>query len=335
MPELRKDPVLGRWVIIAMERARRPGNFVDAQKNVFTDTQSAHEGQEEIYAVKDNGGKDQPWKVRVVPGGTPLLKADAKISRRGKGLYDVLNGYGLHEIVIESPDPIANMADLEVSQIRLVIDTYVSRLNELSKDPSIAYAFVYKNYGETSGQDMGHSYSQILALPVIPYRIKEKLHGARRHFQIHERCVYTDMVRQEEKERSRLIVENEHYMAMTPFASRVPFEVLILPKRQNCDFTHGVLGTEEAFAWILKQILLRFKIGLNDPAYTFVLVSSPFRGKQVEGKKWPTLEEDFCWHLEITPRLTRVAGFEKGTGFYICPIPPEEMAEFLRTVEIK
>ena len=337
MPELRKDPVVGRWVIIATERARRPGNIVDSSENTFNggDEQCpfCHNTEKVIYAARN--GKNSKWNVLVVPSGAPTLKHEPHSSRTGKGLYDVINGYGAHEVVIETPEHIANMADLDEEQIAEVIKTYVVRINDLKKDQNLNFALPYKNYGLVAGgRRIGHSRSQIVATPVNPMRVKEKLIGAKKYFDFHERCVYCDLIEQEREFKNRVIAETEHFMAITPFAARFLFEIWVLPKNHNCDFAQGIIGYEKDLAVLLKDLLLRIKIGLNDPAYNYVIHSAPFRRENDPKKQWKTIEEDYHWHMEIMPRLTRVAGFEKGTGFYICPVPPENMAEFLREIVV-
>ncbi|OGX26433.1 MAG: hypothetical protein A2787_05450 [Omnitrophica WOR_2 bacterium RIFCSPHIGHO2_01_FULL_48_9] len=337
MPELRKDPVVGRWVIIATERARRPGNIVDSSENTFNGGGShcpfCHNKEKVIYTAKND--KHPDWSVLVVPSGAPTLKPQSHSSRTGHGLYDVINGYGAHEVIIETPEHIANMADLDVEQIQQVLNTYVVRINDLKKDPNLQYALSYKNHGwGAGGRRIGHSRSQIVATPVNPLRVKEKLIGAKKYFDYHERCVYCDLINQEKEFKKRIIFETEHFIAMTPFAARFLFEIWVLPKKHDCDFSEGVVGFEEDLARILKDLLLKIKIGLNDPAYNYVIHSAPFRREHDKKLQWKTIHEDYHWHMEIMPRLTRVAGFEKGTGFYICPVPPENMAEFLREVEI-
>ena len=131
-----------------------------------------------------------------------------------------------------------------------------------------------------------------------------------------------------------MIVENDHFIAITPFAARFLFEVWIIPKKHSCDFAKGILGIEKDLAAILKDMLTRVKVGLNDPAYNYVIHTAPFRREEELKKQYKTIVEDYHWHIELMPRLTRVAGFEKGTGFYICAVPPEKMAEFLREVQI-
>jgi UDPglucose--hexose-1-phosphate uridylyltransferase len=338
MPELRKDPVVGRWVIIATERARRPGNFIQHQTNIFDDPKQCpfcKNQDAEIFAVRNPGAAHDQWKVKVAPNGTPIVSSDVKFKRRGVGVYDVVTGYGANEVVIETPEHIANMADLSVDQIESVLHAYVARFKELEKDANLQYVFAYKNYGEASGsRPIGHARSQIIAVPVNPLRVKEKLVGAKQYYEYHDRCLYCDLIRQELEDRSRLITETDHFIVVAPFAPRFPFELMILPKKHCCDFADGISGAEKDLAALLKDVLMRFKFGLDDCAYNYVIQTAPIKKKQKGAVKWETIQEDYHWHLEIVPRLARPAGFEKGSGFYICAIPPEETAEFLRRVKI-
>lgn len=333
MPELRKDPVIGRWVIIATERARRPGIFIDSQKNIFDagPCSFCNNQDKEIFGVYPSAGAS--WRVRVVESGTPLLSSHGKFARKGHGLYDVVNDYGEHEVVIETPEHIANMADLSQEQIRMVFETYVVRYNELAKNPDFQYVIAYKNYGWAAGsRRIGHSRSQIIATSVIPFSAKEKLDGAKKYYVYRERCLYCDMIAQELDAKVRVIAESEHFVALTPFAPRFIFEIWVLPKKHHCDFAQGVAGHEYDLAGLMKGLLTKLKVGLDDPAYNYVIHSAPFRHGQ-KGTKWKTLGEDYHWHIELLPRLTRVAGFEKGSGFYISSVPPETVAEFLRGVK--
>ncbi len=337
MPELRKDPVVGRWVIIATERARRPGNIVNSEENIFDDDQTCpfcNNKDPVILSINDE--KNPSWKVNVVPSGTPLLETHKYCQRTGYGLYDVINGYGAHEVVIETPEHIANMADLDVGQIKLVLDTYVARISELRKNENLVHVLPYKNHGWVAGsRRIGHSRSQIVATPVYPLRVKEKLLGAKQYFDCHDRCIYCDLIHQEQELKQRVVLETEHFIAMTPFAARFLFEMWVFPKKHHCDFAKGVRGLEEDLAAFLKELLSRVKIGLNNPGYNYVILSAPFRREEGQDRGlFKRVEEEYHWHIEIMPRLTHVAGFEKGTGFYICPVPPEAMAEYLREVEI-
>jgi len=338
MPELRKDPIVGRWVIIATERARRPGNFVNADENIW-DKEAACPfcpgGEAETASAVYVAQNSSTWKVKVVESGTPILKHHEHFSRRGHGIYDVSNGLGTHEVVIETPEHTANLADLSAAQIVEVLKTYAVRFNELGKNPNFKYVLAYKNYGWTAGsRRIGHARSQIIAAPVTPLRVKEKLVGAKQYFEYRDRCVYCDLILQEQKDKVRVITENEHFIVIAPFAARFLFETWILPKKHNCDFAPGIAGLEQSLAEILKTVLLKLKLGLDDPAYNFVIQTAPLRKPTDAPSNWKTIAEDYHWHIEVMPRINRVAGFEKGTGFYICPLPPEYSAEYLRGVEI-
>ena len=322
MSQLRKDPIVGRWTIIATDRARRPAAFVDPQSTISDKKKCPFCQDIASKGIYESDG------VKVFNSGTPILNDSKPFEIRRHGLYDVAHSYGSHEIVLESPLHIANMADLPLEQIKAVIQTYALRMQTHRKNASIEYILAYKNYGIAAGsRDIGHSRSQIMAVPVLPMRVKDKTRGAKQYFDDHERCLFCDMVSQELKSRERVVVENEHFVVITPFASRFPFETLILPKNHHCDFADGVAGYEDALAAIMKDILLRFKIGLNDPAYNYMIQTSPVQNPS-------SFKDYYHWHIEVLPRLTRVAGFERGTGFYICPIPPEMSAAFLREVDI-
>ncbi len=322
MSQLRKDPIVGRWTIIATERARRPAAFVDPQSTISDqkDCPFCHDKTSPIL-FESHG-------VKVVNSNTPILNDSKPFECRRHGLYEIAHSYGSHEIVIETPVHTANMADLLPEQIGRVFETYALRMKTHRQNPSIEYILAYKNYGVAAGsRNIGHSRSQIMAVPVSPVRVEDKINGAKAYFDIHERCLFCDIISQELKKKERVVVENEHFMVITPFASRFPFETWIIPKHHQCDFAEGIKGYERPLADMMKDILLRFKIGLNDPAYNYMIQTSPVKG--------PSAFKDYYhWHIEVIPRLTRVAGFERGTGFYICPIPPEMTAAFLREVDI-
>ena len=339
MPELRKDPIVGRWVIIATERARRPGSFIDTKEATSHAAEETcpfcHGNISPLFTLNREKQKHAAWDISVIPFKNSYFKMNTPCVRETHGLYNVVNGFGTHEVVVETPRHIANMADLELDQIALVFETYRHRLAELEKNPQFRFAIAYKNYKTSAGgRNIAHARSHIIATPVNPLRIKEKLRGAKEYFERNHACVYCDLIKNEIKEKKRVIHENKHFIALSPFASRFLFEVLILPKKHHCDFAKGVAGQEWDLAKILKDILLRFKVGLDDPSYNYVLQTAPFRRPNQKGR-FKTIEQDYHWHIELIPRLTRAAGFEKGSGFYICPIPPELTAEFLREVEVE
>jgi UDPglucose--hexose-1-phosphate uridylyltransferase len=341
MPELRKDPIIGRWVIVATERARRPDQFMGKPKEEQDDVACPFcEGREastpsEIYALRPrNSTRNGPgWDLRVVPSISPLLKVEGNLERRGNGIYDVMNGLGAHEIVVETNQHIANMADLSEEQIAKVLNCYSDRIVDLERDSRLKYVLVFKNYGQGSGSTrIKHARSQLIATPVNPKRVKEELAGSRLYYEYHERCVFCDLIQQELDQKERIILDCDGFVAVSPFAARFPFETWVLPKQHCCDYTYMNADSRRNLARLLKAVLLKLKIGLNDPDYNYIIHTAPFRREKVG--YWKTIEYDYHWHIEIMPRLTKVAGFEWGTGFYICPVPPEDTAKFLREVKI-
>lgn len=340
MPELRKDPIVGRWVIIATERAKRPDDFNVPSESPPEGECPFCEGHEshtppEIRAVRGSGSKPNGpgWKVRVVPSVKPILRIEGKLNRRGWGVYDLIDGIGAHEIIVETPQHIDNICDLDTQQIIHTINYYKERLIDLDKDPRFKYVLIFKNYGWSAGGGrVKHSRSQLIATPVVPKRVKEELAGSKRYFDYHERCVFCDLIEQEIASKERVVIDIDGFIAVTPFASRFPFEVWILPKKHSCDFTNLESGQVKDLAEVLRELLLKIKKGLKNPPYNYILHTAPYR--RFKPGYWKTVDQDYHWHLEIMPRLTRVAGFEWGTGFYICPLPPENAAEFLRGVAI-
>ncbi len=333
MPELRKDPIIGRWVIIASERARRPGNFIDTSDNEVENENgecSFCNNQRKIIECNLSSSD-----VSVVFSKDSVCDPQKEFHRTKQGLYDVIDRFGVHEIIIETPEHIANIADLTVEQITSVFKTYCVRMHSLEKDKRFQYVLAYKNYGPTAGsRKIGHTRSHIVATPVQPLRVKEKLVGAREYFNTNNRCVYCDLISQELKSGVRIVDETEHFVAVIPFAARFLFETWIIPKEHHCDFHKGVKGHETDLAMIMKTLLQKYQKGLDDPSYNFVIQTAPFHKVDPKVEMWKTIQQDYHWHIELMPRLTRVAGFEKGTGFYICAIPPEDMAEYLRGIKI-
>jgi len=331
MPELRKDPVVGRWVIISTERSRRPTNFSPTAPQRGTGYCPFCPGQEdktppEVYAVRANGEgvNGGGWTVRVVPNKFPALQIEGSLDRRGEGLYDKMNGVGAHEVVIESPMHDQDLADLPVEHIEQVLQAYRARVLDLHRDRRFRYVLIFKNHGDQAGATLEHTHTQLIATPIIPKIIQEELEGARRYYELKERCVFCDMVQQETAQESgrRLVSMNDRFLAMAPFAPRFPFETWILPRRHDGSF-EAIEQAEEVrdLAWMLKDTLGRLNRALNRPPYNFVLHTSPVTDQELEY---------YHWHIEILPKLTRVAGFEIGSGFYINPTPPEDAAQYLR-----
>jgi UDPglucose--hexose-1-phosphate uridylyltransferase len=328
MPELRKDPIHGRWVIISTERGKRPSDFTHEERKSVGGFCPLCEGNEdrtppEIIAFRDNGTPPNSpgWSLRVVPNKFPALRIEGELNREGEGIYDKMNGIGAHEVVIETPLHHETLATLPLKAVENVLWAYRARMIDLMRDPRLRFVMVFKNYGVAAGASLEHPHSQVIALPVVPKRVNEEIEGGKNYFRYKDRCVFCDIIRQELKNRSRLIIENQSFLAIAPFAPRFPFETWVLPKTHFSTFEHTDTSIYEALAQIFSETLQRMSRVLNDPPYNFIIHTSSS----------PDVDGDYYhWHFEIIPILTKVAGFEWGTGFYINPTPPEEAAEYLR-----
>lgn len=335
MSELRRDPVMGRWVIVAPERARRPDNttFPATERKagpcVFCGGQEALDPTE-IFAIRDAGTvRNTPgWQVRVLPNKFPVLRIEGKLVREGVGMFDMMAGIGAHEIIVETPEHGLELADLSESQIVHVIRAYRERMYDLGGDDRFKYVMIFKNQGYLAGATMDHAHSQLIATPVTPKRVKEELTGAQRYYDFKRRCVFCDIIKQETRlTRERVVFENDAFVVISPFAARVPYETWIVPKQHSCDFVAIHQAEYALLAQALKTILLKMRTVLNDPPFNYLIHTAPFR--RPRAGYWTTIQFDYHWHLEIIPRLTRPAGFEEGSGFYINPVTPEEAADTL------
>ncbi len=332
MPELRKDPIIGRWVIISTERGKRPVDYEIPAPVVSHGSCPFCYGQEhlttpEILAVRppETAPNSPGWQLRVIANKYPALRVEGELEKSGEGLYDKMSGIGAHEIIVEMPEHNRFLSDLDIPHIQNILSAYVSRMQDLKRDTRLKYLMIFKNQGYRAGASLEHSHSQLIATPIVPKSINEELAGAKEYYSYKERCVFCDIVKQETEDRRRLVLENDRFISIAPFAARFPFECWLLPKKHESNFENITPADLALLAAMLKETLLRIKASVNNPPYNLVLHTAPC---QMSGL------QHFHWHMEIMPRLTRVAGFERGTGFYINPTPPEEYAQFLREVEI-
>ncbi len=345
MPELRRDPVTGRWVIIATERAKRPDQFSSSgiEKEEFAPGEKCPvcEGNEsmtppEIYALRRPGTvKNAPgWDVRVVPSISPMLQIEGDLDRHGHGMYDLMNGIGAHEILIETPQHLTSPI---VSREQFVKCTNVvlDRITDLEKDPRIKYVLLFKNYGKAAGGGhIKHPRLQIIGTPVNLKRVKEELSGAKRYYDYRDRCVFCDIMKQEQSADKRIMAETEHFIAIAPFASRFPFETWIMPKKHSCDFYKMDSNNIPDFAQVFQKFFTNVRNVIGDFPHNVILHTAPFRRMSENKGYWETIEHDYHWHFEILPTLTRVAGFEWGSGFYINPLPPEDACKSVRDAQV-
>ncbi len=339
MSELRKDLISGRWVIIATERSKRPDDFRPAGGPARAEAPPAFcpfcEGNEgktppEVFALRgETTPPDAPgWRVRVVPNKFPALNRGTTPAKHTKGIFEWMEGIGVHEVVIENPDHRLELSDLPPGHIRDVLRVFQQRIRAIEEDVRYQYVQLFKNKGKEAGASLSHPHSQIVATPIIPKRVKEEIYGAERLHRSLGECVFCRIIREEQAMGERLVLENRHFAVIAPYASRFPFELAIYPLQHSSFFTSLREEAIESLAEILKATLTRFKETLGDPPYNLVLHQAPNRVHAL--KAWPEIDGIYHWHIEVFPILTKVAGFEWGTGFYINPVPPETAAGFLK-----
>ncbi|MDV2495058.1 MAG: galactose-1-phosphate uridylyltransferase [bacterium] len=328
MSELRRDPIIGRWVIIATERGKRPVDFSSTEppkERGFCPFCAGNEDKTpaEVLAYRpaETAPNSEGWRIRVVPNKFPALMVEGDLGRVGEGMYDMMRGVGAHEVIIETPDHEASWSTMSQANLEEVLWAFKERIEDLKQDPRFKYILTFKNHGEAAGASLEHPHTQMIALPIIPKRVAEEMEGSRAHFANKERCIFCDIIHQEQMSKSRIITENKNFIAFTPFASRFPFETWVLPKMHISHYEDSEKVGFDYLASLLRDTMRRLDTVLSDPPYNLIIHTSPVTAFNLEY---------YHWHIEIIPKLTKVAGFEWGTGFYINPTPPEEAAEYLR-----
>lgn len=333
MSELRKDPIVGRWVIVAEERGKRPSEF-PPDDNAFRSmpcpfcSGNEYTTPPEILAYRREGDRNKPgWDLRVVPNKFPALQIEGELNPHGEGMFDVMHGIGAHEVIIETDHHEKGPADFGDEEFRRVLRAYRERITDLKRDMRFKYILIFKNHGSAAGATVAHAHSQLIATPVIPKTVMEEVQGVQLHYEMKERCIYCDIIRHEIKDANRIVLENDRYVAMTPFASRFPFETWILPKHHESHYENEPDGSLDKLSVLFREVLQRLGAALDDPPFNYVLHTAPINQKNDQLA--------YHWHIEIIPKLTKVAGFEWGSGFFINPTPPEHAAQFLRQVKIR
>lgn len=327
MTELRKDPIVGRWVIISTERAKRPHEFPPEPPARREGVCPLCPGSErmtppEILARRQGGEPNDPnWTLRVVSNKFPALRIEGDLGKAADGIYDRMNGIGAHEVVIESERHDVDLFDLPEKRFEDVLWAYRERLLDLKKDRRFKSVIIFKNHGPAAGASLTHSHSQLIALPVVPKRVIEEMTGCRDYYRFRDRCVFCDIIVQEMDQKARIVEEGSEFIAYAPYAPRFPFETWIVPKRHQCAYEMIEPEQMRALAAIFRRTLRRLNLALENPPFNFIVHSAPFQERAADF---------FHWHIEIMPKLTKVAGFEWGSGFYINPTPPEESAKYMR-----
>lgn len=327
--ELRTDPVTGRTVAVETGLFTRRDDF-ELGPVRLEDPPSACplcEGREadagpEILAWREGGPANVPgWSVRVVPNKHPMLRIEGATDVRAQGIFESRDGLGAHEVIIETPIHDQPLQSLDVDRIWRVLWAWRTRIQDLKRDARFVSVVVFKNHGKGAGARLDHSHSQLTAYPFVPPALADKLRGAARHLSKSGRCIYCDVIAEELKDGRRIISDHGAFLAMAPYASRVPFEVCLTPREHAPRFEDASDLVLEDLARGIKDVCAGIDWALERPAYNLVLHTAPLSGEA---------DSAFHWHLEILPRVTRYGGQEWGSGVFRNPVAPEEAARVLQ-----
>lgn len=329
MSELRYNIISGEWIIVATERAKRPKDFIKAKKEQILLPQykencpfcPGNENQTPLETLRL--GDANSWQVRSVYNKFGAVSNEAKNERHMHGLYNSMDGFGMHEVIIEHPHHNTCMALMGCGEVENVLKAYKSRYLSIAKIEGIECIVIFKNHGPAAGTSLEHPHSQLIAIPVVPPQVRGRIERAASYFDLNGKCVFCAMLESELKEKSRIILETEHFVAFAPYASFVPFTTWIFPRRHNDSFSN--INNEEMtdLAKNLKTTLGKMYHGLDNPDFNFSIRSMPVGEKGTDY---------YHWYLSIIPRLSQPAGFELGSGMFINTALPEAAAEFLRQV---
>ena len=327
MPEIRQNIITRDWVIIATERAKRPEEFAKREKVKKELPEYRNDcpfcpGNEdktppEIYRIE----KEKQWQVRVFHNKFAALSNEGIVERKWEKMKRVISGVGIHEVVVETPKHNLSPALLTEEQIKNILRTYKERYNIIYHDKRIKLVTIFKNHGEGAGTSLEHPHSQIIGTPVTPKDIRYRVEEAMRYYDDTGECIFCRVLRDELNSGERIVLENKNFVAFIPYAALSPFHIWIFPKNHSSCF--GLIPMEEIddMAEILKGILCKLYYCLDNPDYNYVIRSY--------SKVGPSLEY-YHWYISVIPRVTKLAGFELGSGMYINTTLPEQSARFLR-----
>lgn len=334
MHELRKDPLLSRWVAV-LEQSLGPGDYSMPADNSGEKTCLLCSGREketpaEVSTIRAAGsGPDTPgWSVRAIPSPMPSLSQKKELGRKGVGIYDKMNSVGANELIIETPEHETMPEDMGAGQVRNVLEVYRQRIHELEKDPRIRYVLICKNSGRWAGALYTHPHSVVVATPVIPQNIKVRLDGAKQYYAYKERCIFCDIMDEELRADSRVILKTEHFVAFCPFAPSSPFEFWIMPRTHRCAFEDASAEELDDLSAVMAALLKKMRKALGEPSYYYAILTAPNRVPRRD--HWHTLGDDFHWYVEVVPRITNTSGVEWSSGFYMLGTSPEDAAKYMR-----
>ncbi len=331
MGELRHNMITRQWVIISTERAKRPsdlsgGNGEKKSLPAYVENCPFCPGNEENTPpelLRLNG--EGQWRIRVVPNKFAALASEGDRTRKRDGLKRLVTGVGRHEVIIETPAHDSNPALMELAHVEDIVRVYRDRFIDAHNDERVEHVIIFRNHGEGAGTSLEHPHSQLIAVPVVPGEFRDRVQAAMHYFDDTGECLQCDILNTELKDKTRIVIDTEHFLTFVPFASLTPFYTWIFPKRHSAAFSDINDWEIKDLARHLKTLLAKLYHGLGDPDYNYVIRTS--RPKDARN--------EYChWYITVIPRLTKTAGFELGSGMYINSSVPENDAEFLRSIEV-
>jgi UDPglucose--hexose-1-phosphate uridylyltransferase len=330
MSEYRQDPLSRRWVIIGCDdRAGRPNEFVEAttrQSNLSCPFCVGNEAETPEALATYSAGGNGAWTVRVVPNKYPAVTTDESRCTSCELLSPSPSsgqaaGFGRHEVIIESPRHVASLSELTDEEAELVFTAYRDRLQQLKAEGAFRYAQIFKNVGPAAGASLEHVHSQLVALPGVPEVLQTELMSCEEHFQRTGRPLFPELIERELSGGKRIVAASPAFVAFCPYASRFPYELWIAPRQHQPRFEDTELGELGELSRLVRDCIGRIERAVGLSSYNYLLHTQPFD---------TPAHDHYHWHIEILPRLTKVAGFEWGTGCFINPYAPESAAVQLR-----
>jgi UDPglucose--hexose-1-phosphate uridylyltransferase len=328
--ELRKDPITRSWVITG-DDVQEPSY----RSQVCRFCPDSPEPAQLITNVSGMTGGS--WSARSVVHPAALYHIEGEPARRGDGIYDRMRGVGAHEVLVENPRherQLWNANDAEIEQFLILVS---QRIQDLKRDGRFKYVSIFKDYGHSAGQEFEHPSSQLTATTFVPRRVLYELRAGREYFQNKERCVFCDIIAQEMRQNLRVLEVRGDFIALGPYAPRVPYESWILPRSHESAFERtgsARPGSLRDLGALIKRTLQRIRTITEE--FHLVLHTSPnsFHASDSLGY-WKTIDEDYHWHIEILPV---VAGKSKSYTFkevYYSPVTSETAVRRLREARIE
>ncbi|MGI6394934.1 MAG: HIT domain-containing protein [bacterium] len=329
---LRRDPLNRLWVIFAPEKVETiieqsvesdakfdidpfvPGFEYATGKDILSRTNPA-------YA-------DKGWSSRVFPAKNPILKVENEKKSKGVGLYDAMSRIGAHEVVVETPKSNVFFDQLSIEEIADAFSIIRERVNDLKKDSRFRYIMVTKNRGLAAGGTINHNYSEIKAFPFVPPIVQYRVESCRQYYLAKERCLLCDVIEQELSEQKRVIYETDQFIAICPYASRYPFEIMILPRKHTNIFDTIPNEAVKELAKIAKVIFYKLRKGLKSPAYNCVFQFQPINS----GPNEIIESKAHHWYITVIPRISKIPSELLEAGVYVNPTFPEDATAFLKNI---